>query len=123
MSFLDILKSRKLDESTVSADIAAVDTKLDLVKRDKNLTEDSLTNTIVKLFNNNNMKIRMINPTPFGLQIEFFKKPNLAKVNEILSELDKKPKIRLKNNSIFIELWLNFNFNCDSMCFFYETHF
>lgn len=107
--FTDYLRS--VDESTLAGDIANVDSKLEtkIIRRKKPqkglVSEDSMTNSIVSLFNKHGIKIKLINPSPFGLQIDFFKKPNKDIVNDMLTTLEINPsRVKYKNLSIFIEL-------------------
>lgn len=109
MSFLSHLKSIDPVNETVAGDIAAVDSKLsgkpEKRKRPKAMvSEDTAINRIVQLFKKNNIKIKLVNPTPFGLQIDLFKKANFDDITEVLSKAGIDLPIKVKSNSVFIEI-------------------
>jgi len=110
-SFVNYLKT--CNESTLSGNIASVDSKLSKkpIKRDlpKNgidfISEESLSDEIIVLLNKNNMKVKVVNPTPFGLVVDFFKSFDLEEIKDLLSDLDiEENNIKAKGLSIFIEI-------------------
>lgn len=109
MSFIEHLKHQ--NESTLAGDIASVDSKLDtkpvkrLLKRSDLVSEQSPTNDIINALNKGGFKIKLVNPTPFGLQVDFFKKPNKDDISELLNKINiNDQSIKFKNLSIFIEM-------------------
>ena len=52
-----------------------------------------------KILRNNNIKIKLVNPTSFGTEIILAKHYDETSIKEILKDY----RIRIKNNSIFIE--------------------
>ena len=107
MKFRDQFK--KLNE-TESGDIAQVDSKLSgkpekrTIPKSVLVSEESTTNTIVQLFKNNNIKIKLFNPTPFGLQVDLFKPQKLEDVKKLLISVNISSEVKVRGNSIFIVL-------------------
>jgi len=94
---------------TVSADIASVDSKVDTAmvsrKKIKSISEETKQSEFIKLFRTNNMKIKSVTPSPFGLQIDFYTNYSDEIIKEVLDSYgEKEYTFKIKGNSVLIEI-------------------
>lgn len=104
MKFKDFLM-KESDASNIASVDNVIGDKPKNVNKINNLYEDNLTNNIVNALNKSNMKVKLSNPTPFGLQIDFFKPQKEDDILDIISPIiGKNVKIKVKGNSVLIAL-------------------
>ena len=113
MSFIkrmtDKFSKGKLDESTVAADIAPVQSTIDTKKPKRAridqimLSEGTTSEQIVDAFKDNGFKVKTMHPSPFGLQIDFYVTLSKEDVEKSIKELPVED-FNIKGKSIFIKI-------------------
>lgn len=89
MSFIELLKSSKIIKDCGKTFVETTKT-LDINEKEKLKPEEVLRK--------NGFKIKLVIQTAFGIQIDFFRKPDTLDINNALKGFN----FKIKNKSIFI---------------------
>ena len=76
------------------------DNKINKEKSESKILTEKESISPEEILRSNGLKIKLITPTSFGVQIDFSKKYDENKIKELLKDFN----IKIKNNSIFIVL-------------------